>query len=58
MKSLKAINMSYILNIKEKDTLVFEFELPGYDVVFEYEGQEKDDIKKVKKLLIYYLMRI
>ena len=42
-----------ILNIvKEKDILVFEFELPGYDVVgFEYKAKKKDDIKKVKKAI-------
>ena len=42
-----------ILNIvKEKDILVFEFELPGYDVVgFEYRAKKKDDIKKVKKAI-------
>ena len=53
-KTLKAHQHGIgILNIvKEKNILVFEFELPGYDVVgFEYKAKKKDDIKKVKKAI-------
>ena len=42
-----------VLNIvQDKDKLVFEFEMPGFDVVgFEYEAKKKEDVKKVKNAL-------
>ena len=42
-----------ILNlIQEANTLSFEFEMPGYDIVgFEYIAKKKEDIKKVKNAL-------
>ena len=53
-KSLKSHQHGVgILNIaQEENLLVFEFELPGFDVVgFEYKAKKKDDIKKVKQAL-------
>ena len=53
-KSLKAHEHGVgILNIaQEGQLLVFEFELPGYDVVgFEYKAKRKEDIKKIKKAI-------
>ena len=42
-----------ILNIaQENSKLIFEFELPGFDIVgFEYKAKKKEDIKKVKKAI-------
>ena len=42
-----------VLNIAQEDAkLIFEFELPGFDIVgFEYKAKKKEDIKKVKKAL-------
>ena len=53
-KSLKSHQHGVgILNIaQEKNLVVFEFELPGYDVVgFEHKAKKKDDIKKVKQAI-------
>ncbi len=53
-KSLKAHEHGVsILNIvQEQNTLAFEFEMPGFDVVgFEYRAKKKEDIKKVKNAL-------
>ena len=53
-KSLKAHAHGVgILNIaQENNMLVFEFELPGFDVVgFEYKAKKKEDIKKVKQAI-------
>ena len=42
-----------ILNIaQENSKLIFEFELPGFDIVgFEYKAKKKEDIKKVKQAI-------
>ncbi len=42
-----------LLNIaQDSNLLVFEFELPGFDVVgFEYKAKKKEDIKKVKQAI-------
>ena len=42
-----------ILNIaQESNQLIFEFELPGFDIVgFEYKAKKKEDIKKVKRAI-------
>ena len=42
-----------ILNIaQENNKLIFEFELPGFDIVgFEYKAKKKEDIKKVKQAI-------
>ena len=42
-----------VLNIvQDKDKIVFEFEMPGFDVVgFEYKAKKKEDVKKVKNAL-------
>ena len=42
-----------VLNIaQENNKLIFEFELPGYDIVgFEYKAKKKEDIKKVKQAI-------
>ena len=42
-----------ILNIaQDGNTLIFEFEIPGFDIVgFEYQAKKEEDIKKVKKAL-------
>ena len=42
-----------MLNIAQEDnTLMFEFEIPGYDIVgFEYEAKETGDMKKVENAL-------
>ena len=42
-----------VLNIAQEDnTLMFEFEIPGYDIVgFEYEAKETGDMKKVENAL-------
>ena len=37
---------------QENNTLVFDFEIPGSDIVgFEYEAKEEEDVKKVKNAL-------
>ncbi|MBF97322.1 MAG: hypothetical protein CFH34_01519 [Alphaproteobacteria bacterium MarineAlpha9_Bin4] len=53
-KSLKAHQHGIgILNIaQQNNTIIFEFELPGYDVVgFEYKARKKEDVKKVKQAI-------
>lgn len=53
-KSLKAHEHGIgVLNIaQENNMFVFEFELPGFDVVgFEYTAKKKEDIKKVKQAI-------
>ncbi|MBF95658.1 MAG: hypothetical protein CFH34_01445 [Alphaproteobacteria bacterium MarineAlpha9_Bin4] len=53
-KSLKAHEHGVgVLNIsQEGNTLLFEFEIPGFDIVgFEYEAKEKNDIDKVENAL-------
>ena len=42
-----------VLNIaQENNKLIFEFELPGFDIVgFEYKAKKKEDIKKVKQAI-------
>lgn len=42
-----------VLNIAQEDNkLIFEFELPGFDIVgFEYKAKKKEDIKKVKQAI-------
>ena len=42
-----------VLNIaQENSKLIFEFELPGFDIVgFEYKAKKKEDIKKVKQAI-------
>ena len=38
--------------VQEGNTLLFEFEMPGYDIVgFEYEAKEESDIKKVENAI-------
>ena len=38
--------------VQEGNTLLFEFEMPGYDIVgFEYEAKEDSDIKKVENAI-------
>ncbi len=38
--------------VQEGKLLVFEFELPGFDIVgFEYKAKKKEDIKKIKKAI-------
>ena len=42
-----------VLNIvQDMNTISFEFEMPGFDVVgFEYKAKKKEDIKKIKNAL-------
>ena len=53
-KSLKSHEHGVgVLNIaQEGSTLLFEFEVPGFDIVgFEYEAKEEEDINKVEQAL-------
>ena len=53
-KSLKSHEHGVgVLNIaQEGNTLLFEFEIPGFDIVgFEYEAKKDEDIKKVENAL-------
>ena len=53
-KSLKAHEHGVsILNIaQDGDALLFEFEMPGFDVVgFEYKAKKKEDIKRIRNAL-------
>ena len=53
-KSLKSHEHGVgVLNIaQEGKTLLFEFEIPGFDIVgFEYKAKEKEDIKKVENAI-------
>ena len=45
-----------VLNIvQENNTIVFEFEMPGFDIVgFEYKAKKKEDVKKTKQSLILF----
>ena len=40
-----------VLNIaQENDTIIFEFEMPGFDIVgFEYKAKKKEDVKKTRQ---------
>ena len=42
-----------VLNIaQEDDAIVFEFEMPGFDIVgFEYKAKKKEDVKKTRQSL-------
>jgi len=53
-KSIKAHQhgLSKLSIVQEEKSLLFEFEMPGYDVVgFEYKAKKKEDVQKVKNAL-------